>query len=576
MTQIIDAYLGLAALRQAGYRSTATAVAELVDNSIEAGADDIEIIALTHQTIVNTRSSNQVKQIAVLDNGLGMTQEVLGKCLSLGWGTRLETRAGLGRFGFGLKGASISQARVVEVYSWISKDDVYMTYMDLEEIKSNKLQDLKEITPAKLPQPILENFADKLGESGTLVVWDELDQIDLRKAETLLRRINKDLCRIYRHFLDNDDAYGEKRKVSLHMLNLDTGKLEESLPLFANDPLYRLIPNNLPGYESECTNEIFEEFNVPIKYHNGINEVISEVLITASIAKPEIQDLGGNSTQGKHYADNTGISFVRAGREIDFGTFGFLDRSEPRHRWWGIEIRFEPELDELFGVTNNKQEVRAIQKLDEDTIEALLDTDSRDNHGAKLKIELNKVIADKIDSMMKIIKSRRAGAQTQKRQAKGIVEKVNEDISKDTNPTESEEISKTKSEDEKIKERINLLLSDDSNLSSEEAESLARETLDYRVDILTDDWPGELFLDRRSVANSSVGKINRSTLFYEQFWHYLENQDDKKGFEALEILFMAYVRTEDELVREYDRKTFERFRQRWGSWVEKLITHAGN
>ena len=77
MTHIIDAYLGLAALRQAGYRSTATAVAELVDNSIEAGASEIDIIAISRSIILSQRKSNQVESIAVLDNGDGMTEEII-------------------------------------------------------------------------------------------------------------------------------------------------------------------------------------------------------------------------------------------------------------------------------------------------------------------------------------------------------------------------------------------------------------------------------------------------------------------------------------------------------------------
>ena len=101
MAQIIDAYLGLTALRQAGYLSTATAVAELVDNSIEAEASNIDIIAISKEVLINTRTSNQVQKIAVLDNGDGMTTDILENCLSLGWGTRLNTREGLGRFGFG-------------------------------------------------------------------------------------------------------------------------------------------------------------------------------------------------------------------------------------------------------------------------------------------------------------------------------------------------------------------------------------------------------------------------------------------------------------------------------------------
>ena len=57
---------------------------------------------------------------------------------------------------------------------------------------------------------------------------------------------------------------------------------------------------------------------------------------------------------------------------------------------------------------------------------------------------------------------------------------------------------------------------------------------------------------------------------------YLEEHADRKGFEALEVLMMSLVRAEDELVREYDREIFERFRERWGFWAEKLIKHAGS
>ena len=90
MPQIIDAYLGLAALRQAGYKSTATAVAELVDNSLEAKATNIDIIAISNPVVVTNRTSKQITKIAVLDDGEGMDEVVLSQCLSMGWGTRLE------------------------------------------------------------------------------------------------------------------------------------------------------------------------------------------------------------------------------------------------------------------------------------------------------------------------------------------------------------------------------------------------------------------------------------------------------------------------------------------------------
>ena len=491
----------------------------------------------------------------------------------MGWGTRLETRDGLGRIGFGLKGSSLSQCRKVTVYTWQDLGDVFSTYWDLDEIKENKQQKLHAIEKSKLPREIVKAFGDKIGASGTLIVWDKLDQIDIKRAETLLTRINKTLCRTYRHFLDNDNTYGEKRDVWVHMLQRSDSNCSNSVQLKANDPLYLLTPNNLSGYENEATNVLHgKPFTIDVKYYDGKEEKTSKVEFRFSIAKPSIQELGGGSEQGKHYLNNTGISFVRACREIDMGSFGFFDIGEYRHRWWGAEIRFSPVLDELFGVTSDKQHVRNIKKIDDDYA-----SEHSDDHDYKTKLlmEINKILKDQISDMIKIIKGRREGSQKENKIVSGLATRVNNDVKMDDSPTDSGDHGSKLTLEEKVKERVRLLLEDDETLTHEEAEKVAVDTINYRVDIQTGGWPGDLFLDRRAIANASVGIINRNTEFYERFWHYLEEQDDKKGFEAMEVIIMALVRAEDELVKEYDRKIFEKFRQKWGGWVEKLIVHAG-
>ena len=577
MTQIIDAYLGLNALRQAGYKSTATAVAELVDNSIEADADNINIIAVSRKEVSGSRETSQVKSIAVLDDGLGMSIEVLSKCLSMGWGTRLNTRNGLGRFGFGLKGSSISQARIVEVYSWVNSNEIYMVKLDLDQVKEENLQELPKPTLTKLPKEIEGSLIESRSETGTLVVWREIDQIDFKRPSTLVKRINKDLCRIYRHFLDNDETYGKKRNIIVTHIDSDTG-IADPVRLLANDPLYLLTPNNLPDHQDLSTNIKFEDmFSIDVPYQDGSQIKQGKVDFLCSIATPEIQAKGGNSTVGQHYGNNTGISFVRAGREIDFDTFGYISKSEPRHRWWGIEVRFPPELDEFFGVTNNKQSVRSIKKLDEDEILAY--NDIKEEGGSNTKEEfllrLNQLLEDKISAMMKVIVSRKEGSK-EKRETTPITDKVNKDLVNNPTPTVSEEENKDKTDEEKLSERVRLLIDDDSALTEEQAKELAQITIDYKIDITTAGWPGHLFLDRRSVGNASVGIINRDTMFYSEFWDYLHSQKDQKGFEALGVLFMAFIRTEDELCRKYDKKVFSDFRSKWGEYVEELIHHAGS
>lgn len=571
MTQIIDAYLGLTALRQAGYRSTATAVAELVDNSIEAEASEIDIISICGTVQLKKNVSKQVKQIAVLDNGRGMSVDTLSKCLSLGWGTRLETRTGLGRFGFGLKGASISQSRNVTVYSW-QNSQVYSANLSLDDIRDNKLQSLNKPQKTDIPKYISKNFENKIKENGTLVLWDKLDQMDLKRPKTLVKRINKDLCRIYRHFLDDCNIYGKKRLITVHEVDMEENKINQSLFLKANDPLYQLTPNNLPGFHEESTNSSFTQSHIslPVAYLDGTEEKVSNVELRFTIANPEIQKLGGNSVVGKHYGENVGLSFVRAGREIDFNTFGFLDQSEPRHRWWGAEIRFEPALDELFGVTNNKQEVRSIKKLDDELKLALSDSAEDGDYRAKLLLDIDKIITENIKEMMKVVKSR-GGTDSKSPETDSIKEAITDQLKSESTPTASNERATKMSEQDKLKERADLLLKTDTSMSPEEANSIAKNSLNLLVDIQMDDWPGSLFLDRRSVGNGAVGIINRRTEFYEIFYRHLENSSDKKAIDALKIILMALVRSEDELVKKYDPKTFEDFRSRWSQHIDNLI-----
>lgn len=576
--QIVNSYLALNALREVGYRSTATAIAELVDNSIEAEADDIHIMTFSKDEKVSKRVSYRVQKLAVLDNGKGMLEEEIANCLSLGWGTRLETREGLGRFGFGLKGASISQCRHIEIYSW-RDGNCFHTYMDLDEIRDDDLQELRPAKKAKLPKFVDKKFKN----SGTLVIWSKLDKVDFTKPRTLLKRMDGELCRIYRHFLDDDDAYGRERNVKMIDYNMDSKSVVHASTLKANDPLYLLTPSNAPGSDGQKTNEPYEKpYTIPVEYAPGKT---SDVEIRLSIAKPETQAMGGNSELGKHYGNNTGISFVRAGREIDFGGFDFVNRSEARHRWWGVEVRFKPELDELFGVTNNKQQIRGFRKLDpksdQDIInslrEAAREEDSSGHYKAKMHLALSDNLDQKIKSMMQIISKRGEGKHSGPGKAKPnrIKTTVNEDVNSDKSKTSSEEAAEAKSKAEKLQERVDLISETRPDLPKEDLKRLAEATLDYKVDISKDSWPGNTFLDVQLIANAAVGKINTRSEFYKKFWQHLQDHDDSLGISALEIFTMAYVRTEDEFRPTHGKELFDDFRDRWGTWVNTLLKHIG-
>lgn len=85
-----------------------TALADLIDNSIGVGADDVVIRLLLE--------GRQPVGVQLTDNGSGMNDREIDKALVMG-STRAHAAGDLGHFGIGLKSASLSQARVVTVIS---------------------------------------------------------------------------------------------------------------------------------------------------------------------------------------------------------------------------------------------------------------------------------------------------------------------------------------------------------------------------------------------------------------------------------------------------------------------------
>src|SRR5579864_7989290 len=106
------------AIRDSGYRSTGSAVAELVDNALEAGARTIDI------DVTESAENPASRRVEVVDDGSGMSNDTMRLALQFGGSTRFNSRSGLGRYGMGLPCSSLSQARRVEVYSWLRRGDV--------------------------------------------------------------------------------------------------------------------------------------------------------------------------------------------------------------------------------------------------------------------------------------------------------------------------------------------------------------------------------------------------------------------------------------------------------------------
>jgi hypothetical protein len=175
-------------LRDLGY-SLETAVADLIDNSISADATEIKIFC-------NMSSSAPVLVIA--DNGRGMTEDEVIEAMRHGTTDPRRKRGpkDLGRFGLGLKTASFSQCRRLTVVSTVSGNRAGAEW-NLDEVEKKDDWFISVLEPDEIPsQPYFET----LGESGTLVVWRDLDR--LFEDETGRRRdeiVNEKLTIVERH-----------------------------------------------------------------------------------------------------------------------------------------------------------------------------------------------------------------------------------------------------------------------------------------------------------------------------------------------------------------------------------------
>lgn len=150
-------------MRDFGY-TLSTAMADVIDNSITAGAASIRILADT---------TSDAPWIAVIDDGYGMSELNLIEAMRPGSKNPLGVREGhdLGRFGLGLKSASFSQCRQLTVAT--RKDGVTsVATWDLDEVsRTNRWEVMLEDDPSDTP------CIDRLGVTGTIVLWRKLDRL---------------------------------------------------------------------------------------------------------------------------------------------------------------------------------------------------------------------------------------------------------------------------------------------------------------------------------------------------------------------------------------------------------------
>lgn len=581
--------LAIQAMRDNGYKNTAYALAELIDNSVQANAKSIEIICLEEVQQVKERQRRRLSKIAVLDDGDGMSGPVLRKALQFGNGTRLNDRSGIGRFGMGLPNASISQAARVDVWTWQNgPDNALHSFLDVDEIRRRERRNVPRPQPSSVPAE-WRNRAEGLGSSGTLVVWSKLgaDRMTWKGAKATLRNTGWLLGRIHRRFIHD-------KSLSINLVGGEDGALEKS-PVTINDPMYLIPAPTLPTpYNSEPMFEYVLDEPISIE----VNGKIFEVRTSYSVAKSTTLKLAGTANRGdmkygKDAAENIGVSVMRAGREL------MLDRSwtiqyDARDRWWGCEVEFPADLDEIFGVTNNKQAATIFNELsaldwkelaeDKETLSEVIKRLSEEGDPKGVLLHLSESIKRNLRALREKIKVQGKGSRrTGKRHGDGDPTEDTNEKWKDrdkTNPIPDGDQPPTPEDVEDISEDLK-----EDGTDKQAADEIVARVVSGDLKILFIDKTlgssGELFTVVPRGHTTEV-VFNRRHPAFEIIFDTVSADDDLnslsstelqdrllKASRAVRVMFAAWARMEREDPPNLSR--YERVREAWGKLARDFL-----
>lgn len=223
-------------MRDLGY-SLETAVADLIDNSISAGSDAIDIVF---------DANGEPPAVVILDNGHGMTETELLTAMRHGATSPRQERSAvdLGRFGLGLKTASFSQCRSLTV---VSRKGGQLCGAEWNLDRIDRLDDwvlavLDDAEIQTLP------YVERLSDSGTAVIWRELDRLvegeaSARADEIINEKVDlvaRHLALVFHRFLS-----GEVKGHARVSLAINGRSIAAFDPFCRKNPATQMLPEEI-------------------------------------------------------------------------------------------------------------------------------------------------------------------------------------------------------------------------------------------------------------------------------------------------------------------------------------------
>jgi len=329
----------MGSLRDLGYELP-QAIAELVDNSIDAQATKVDI---------GVHFDGAESWIRVVDNGNGMTGRSLTEAMRYG-SDGIYRPGALGGFGLGLKTASFSQCRTLTVASRrtpTSRPEVRR--WDLDDVAANDDWYLERLLPSEAPRALI----DPLRESrGTVVLWERLDRVLMYRdpsgvhAEKTLRALTNELSEhlamVFHRFLS-----GEARRDLPFSLTINDRPIEPWDPFARNESATKEHP----------------EQRLSLTHNRTDFDVIVRPYVLPSqqrFSSPDAHQAAGGP---RKWNGQQGFYVYREDRLIQSGGWNRLRTQDEHTKLARIAVDVPRELDDLLAVNVSKMRVSIPEQI---------------------------------------------------------------------------------------------------------------------------------------------------------------------------------------------------------------------
>jgi len=335
------------------------AIAELIDNSLDAGASDISVRFL--------RDANQAIGLAVIDNGRGIAAGDFDRAMTFAAKSSHKS-SDIGMFGVGLKSASLSQAEDLRVYSKTSGGSARGRQWKFSELKNERLAVLSENDATAHYSAVERNTPNfDISRHGTIVEWFTVRDMQRSVAdpEAYLKTASLDvsshlgLC--FHRFIDSG-------QLSIYIEVEQDGYLVQTQRVAPVDP-FKYPRTGRKGWP--------KPFRISIPSPSDPREQIT-ILGTAHIWPPrtqlpeyKIRRIGGR----RNTIDNQGLYFYLNDRLVMAGGWANVRTAEAHLALARMEISLDSELLQVIEPSYTKDSVRITASL----TEAIRSSKSEDN-----------------------------------------------------------------------------------------------------------------------------------------------------------------------------------------------------